>query len=246
MTSCSSSGKIATSWYSLLSLSLWIHKRRDLEFLGFQHPLRCLVHQANRLRMQLPWLWLCGVWYVISYPATAMSSVSGLCCRHTRDFGQTRRASQIPGLYSYSPEISSTSIGTSTAGGLLTTPTTVAESAMTSNAGQQDNGSHSSWQRGGMEPQPSQHRDADFTKAFDSRPTDFTLDSSMVHGMEPQPSQHRDADFTKAFDSRPTDFTLDSSMDLWRLTRLWIWNRCLSLFRKVTMSFSSRRLELQG
>ena len=92
-------GKIATSWYSLLSLFLWIHKRTDLEFLGFQHPLRWLAHQAKRFRLQWPWPRLCGVWYVISVPATAMSSVSGLCSRHTTDFGYTCRASQIlPGF----------------------------------------------------------------------------------------------------------------------------------------------------
>ena len=97
----------------------------------------------------------------------------------------THRASQIPWLYSYSPKISSTSTSSSTAGGLQTTPTTVAESVMTSNVGKQDNGSHSSWQHGGLEPQPSQHRDADMTKASDSRPNDFTLDLSMVHHYGP-------------------------------------------------------------
>ena len=85
-------------------------------------------------------------------------------------------------LYSYSPEISSTSTSTSTAGGLQTT---VVQPVMTSNAGQQDNGSHSSRQHGGMEPQPSQHRGTDWTKASESWPTDFTLDSSMVHHYGP-------------------------------------------------------------
>ena len=98
---------------------LWIHKCTDLDFLGFQHPLQWLAYQANSSGCSYH-----GFGYlaydVISFPATVKSSVSSLCSRHTPDSGYTRRESQIPRLYSCSPKITSTSISTSTAGGLHT------------------------------------------------------------------------------------------------------------------------------
>ena len=53
------------------------------------------------------------VYDVVSFPAAAMSCVFGLCSRHPPESGYIHRDSQIPWLYSYSPEISITSTSTS-------------------------------------------------------------------------------------------------------------------------------------
>ena len=86
---------------------------------GFQHPLQWLAYQANRLRMQLPWPRLCGIWCHQFSSNNKVKCVQPLLPAHPR-FGYTCRESQTPGLYSYSPKVFSTSTSTSTTGGLNT------------------------------------------------------------------------------------------------------------------------------
>ena len=135
-----------------------------------------------------------------------MSSVSGLCPRHTTDFGYTHRASQIPRLYSYSPKISSTSTNTSTAGGLQT--------------------NQLQWRNRPWPPMldsrimdPTVHNS---TVAWNLSLLSTEMPTWLRHLILDQPTSPW---------IRPWYITTD----LWGSTRLQIWIRCPSLFRNMTI-----------
>ena len=147
MTSPSSNGKIATSCYSLLSFFGYTSVR-ILSSLGFS--TRC-----------------CG-WRTRPTAQDAVTIGSTMWHMLSSIF-QQQQCQVCPAFAPGTPQIRGTPVGNPSfiatprrfpalapvqiqQVDCTLTPTTVAQLVMTSNAGQQDNGSYSSWQHGGVEP----------------------------------------------------------------------------------------------